>query len=65
MSGHRPEDEKPVDITSAEHQDAIQRAFDEIAEVMEAQDMERAAKSQGHTLRTSTPTEGTKWESST
>merc|ERR1711873_198759 len=32
---------------------------------MEAQDMERAAKSQGHTLRTSTPIKGTEWESST
>ena len=59
-----PEDKEPVDITSAEHQDAIQRAFDEIAKVMEAQDMERAAKSQGHTVRTSTPTEVLEWESS-
>merc|ERR1711873_368955 len=32
---------------------------------MEAQDMERAPKSPGHTLRTSTPTERTEWESST
>ena len=60
-----PEDEEPVDINSAEHQDAIQKAFNEIAEVMEAQDMERAAKSQGHNLRTSTATERTVGESST
>merc|ERR1711873_231130 len=60
-----PDDEEPVDITSAEHQDAIQRAFDEIAEVMEAQDAERAAKSQGQPVRTSTPTEGPERESST
>ena len=60
-----PDDEEPVDITSAEHQDSIQRAFDEIAEVMEAQDAERAAKSQGQPVRTSTPTERPGQESST
>merc|ERR1711867_303881 len=53
--GMVPEDKDPVDITSAEHQDAIQRAFNEIAEVLEAQEMERAARSQGDTIRTSTP----------
>merc|ERR1711873_68824 len=45
--GMVPEDEDPVDIDSVEHQEAILRAFNEIAEVFEAQEKERVAKSQG------------------
>ena len=49
--GMVPEDEDPVDIDSAEHQEALQRAFNEIAEVLEAQEKERVAKSQGESKK--------------
>ena len=42
------EDEEPQDITSAEHQDCMQRIFEEISEVMDAQAAERAAKEATH-----------------
>merc|ERR1711873_79153 len=62
--GMVPEDEDPVDIDSAEHQEALQRAFNEIAEVLEAQEKERVAKSQGEIIKTSMPSRP-EWESST
>merc|ERR1711873_165562 len=62
--GMIPEDEDPLDIDSVEHQEALQRAFNEIAEVLEAQEKKRVAKSQGESIRASTPSKS-EWESST
>ena len=59
------EDEESQDLMSAEHQESMQRIFEEISEVMEAQDAERAARSTNPPVRTSTPTERPGQESST
>ena len=55
--GMTPENEDPVDIDSVEHQEAILRAFNEIADVFEAQEKERAAKSQGDSKEVVPPQE--------
>ena len=61
------EDEEPQD--SAEFQDSMQRIFEEISEVMDAQAAERGAKeatkSTNPPVRTSTPIERPGQESST
>ena len=62
--GIMTDNEEPQDITSKEHQDSIHRIFEEISEVMEAQEIIRASKSTEPTIRTSTPTENSEQESS-
>ena len=55
--GMTPADEEPVDIDSVEHQENILWAFNQIADIFEAQEKERAAKSQGDSKEVVPPQE--------